>query len=189
MRSRFRYTAWLVALSLVVVCLVPTAALASIKVIEVPSRVEHNTISLSITTDGQVAYGVLNTSATKNTALYNAGTNTNGMTPADTQTVQNTSTASEVVDFKIKSSNAIHAGGTDWMLGATAAPNAFTHTASIDGFTTSIIAMTVADTYVTLKTGVAAGVSQTFDLKIGMPTSVSDYGVHTITVTVLAVAH
>lgn len=173
--SRIRYGRWLIVLFLAVVCLSPTAALASNKGAEVPCRVEPNGIKISLTTDGSVAYGVVEVGTTEDTVAL-----------GDTQTVQNTSKPDQTVDFNIKSGNATD--GTDWTLAATTGADAFTHTASIDGGTNWDIAMILADNYVTLATGVMAAGTVDFDLQIGMPTSITDYVEKTITVTILATA-
>lgn len=129
-------------------------------------------ISITVA-DGTVAYGRVAVGATEDTTA--SGVN-------DTQTATNNGNVAE--EFQIKSSNAI--GGTDWTLGAAQDDNTFTHKASIDDGSTWDIAMTAADVYVVLKGNVAVDGTQTFDLQIGMPTTITDYGEHTITVTVLA---
>jgi hypothetical protein len=126
-------------------------------------------ISVTVS-DGNVSFGVVSTSGTKNTI----GT--------ETQTATNNGTVAE--KFRIKSSNAV--GGTGWTLGASAGANVFTLAASINGSSFPLI-MTTADTYIDLVTSVAVSGHQDFDLQIGMPTS-SDTTEKTITLTVLAEA-
>ena len=141
-------------------------------------------VSVTITTDGTVNYGALSTGTTKNTILYDASTNPNGMTPADSQAALNDGTVAE--DFKITSS--VADGVTDWILSEDTGENTFTHKASIDNGQ-SWIAMPLPGTYVTFATNVAPNTSQTFNLQLGMPTSTTDYGTHTITITILATEH
>jgi hypothetical protein len=123
---------------------------------------------------GSVAYGTLALGANITTIALN-----------DTQTATNTGTVAE--DFNIESSNATRGGGTDWTL-MTGAPgsNQFKHEFSINAGS-NWTAMT--NSYASLKTNVASNSSQTFDLRITMPGSTTDYLEHTITVTVQAVQH
>lgn len=173
MRNRISYGRWLIVLFLAAAFLSPAAALATNKGIEVSYRVDPNTISVLITSDGDVDYGALALGATQDT-----------VTLIDTQTAQNN--GDEAAKFRIKSSNA--SGGTAWTLAAnTGSLNEFTHEFSITGGA-PWTAMTVAGTYYDLVASVAASASQTFDLQFGMPTLATDLGVHTITVTILAVA-
>jgi hypothetical protein len=129
-------------------------------------------VLVSVTvTPGSVAYGTL--------AL---GANTTTLALAATQTAINSGTVAE--NFTIKSSNATRAGGTNWTLVTTTpGSNEFKHEFSTNsgGVWT---AMTTS--YTTLKTNVAVSSNQTFDLRITMPSSTSDYLEHTITVTVMA---
>jgi len=177
MIGRFkRYDKLLMVLVLAIACLTPAVALATnIDATQmVPCKVEPSVISVNITSDGDVAYGVLAPGETQDT-----------VTLGDTQTAQNTGDVP--VDFEIKSSNAIRGGGTDWALGSAAGANVFTHDYSTDSGQ-SWDDMRRADTYYDLARDVPVGGNQTFDLQIGMPTSITDYGEHTITVTVLATA-
>jgi len=155
-------------IAMLAVAILPVTAMAAPEG-TVSCTVTAQLISVSVT-DGNVSFGVVATSGTKNTI----GT--------ETQTATNNGTVAE--KFRIKSSNAT--GGTGWTLGASAGANVFTLAASIDG-TSFPLAMTAADTYVDLVASVAAAASQTFDLQIGMPTS-SDATQKTITVTILAEA-
>lgn len=131
-------------------------------------------ISISITSDGTVSYGIIAASASKNTTA--SGLN-------DTQTAQNGSTIAE--NFNIKTSNAT--GGTQWTLGATPGTDVFVHEFSTNGGV-GWTAFTTADSYQTLATGIAASGTQNFDLRITVPSTSSDYQQKTITVTVQAVA-
>lgn len=132
-------------------------------------------VLVSVTvTDGSIAYGTLG-----------LGANITTIALADTQTATNNGTVAE--DFNIKSSNATRIGGTDWTLVTTSpGSNQFKHEFSINSGS-NWTAMT--NSYASLKTNVASNSSQTFDLRITMPGSTSDYLQHTITVTVQAVLH
>ena len=130
-------------------------------------------ISITVT-DGNVAYGTVAVGATQDTTA--SGVN-------DTQTATNNGNVAE--KFQIKSSHAI--GGADWTLGAAQGDNTFTHEFSTNGGS-EWTAMAVADTYYDLAASVPVDGNQTFDLQIGMPTTITDYGGHTVTATVLATA-
>lgn len=145
----------------------------------VAATVTPKLITVSVSTDGTVAYGVLGLDATKNTALYNASTNPNGMDPADTQTATNGSNVP--VKLNIRSSDAV--GGTTWELAAAAGSNAFVH--KFKGGDAADWTQLPVDnvSYATLKAS-PAGASVAFDLQITTPTVTSDYVQKTITVTV-----
>lgn len=127
-------------------------------------------VSISVTSDGSVAYGFVAPSTSKDT------------TTGDTQTVRNTGDIVE--NFNIKSSNAI--GGTQWTIGSAPDVNVFVHEFSTNGGG-AWTKFTTADSYQTLATGIGASVTQNFDLKITTPTD-SDTQQKTITITVQAVA-
>jgi hypothetical protein len=149
-------------------------------------------VLVSVTvTPGSVAYGTLALGATKNTAQYNAANNTYGMVTPQTQYIENTGTVNE--NFKIKTSNA--AGATNWTLGSTAGSDTFTHAYNMQGTApyngSGAITFTkwaAADIYVAAGTTTAPTGHNYLELEIGMPDPVTDYGSHTITVTVLAEA-
>lgn len=141
---------------------------------------------------GSVSYGQLALGATKNTAKYDATNNIHGMVTPQTQYIENTGTVNE--NFKIKTSNA--AGTTNWTLHATTpGADTFTHaynmqgTAPYNGVGAIIFTKWAAvDTYVAAGTTTAPTGHNYLELEIGMPTSVTDAGSHTITVTVMAEA-
>jgi hypothetical protein len=135
----------------------------------VTCTVSGELVSVTVT-DGAVNYGTLELGQTKDTT--NTGVN-------DNQTAKNTGTVSE--KFTIKSSNA--EGATDWILGDTQSENQFTHEFSTTGGSPWTL---INDVGVDLASAVAAGAAKTFDLRIGMPTSVTDYTQHTIIVTITA---
>jgi hypothetical protein len=131
-------------------------------------------VLVSVTvTPGTVAYGTVNIGATADTH-----------TLSQTQTATNDGSATE--NFNIKSSDATGSTQT-WTLAGTQGDHQFTHEVSTDAGSTWPIVMQPAGTYFTLATGIAHSGTKTFDLRIGMPTSTTDYGAHTITVTVQAV--
>ena len=134
-------------------------------------------ISLSVTS-GSVNYGVLDVDETNNTF--------NGAATTDTQTIENTGTVS--IDVLIKSSDAV--GSTiNWDLEATKGADQYVHSydinASVPAFTVFPVDNTNTSSVVTLANN---GNTATMDLKIDMPSSISDVTVHTITVTVVATA-
>ncbi|HEX5448351.1 MAG TPA: hypothetical protein VFW90_04105 [Candidatus Saccharimonadales bacterium] len=129
-------------------------------------------ISVSVT-DGSVAYGTLDLSATKDTT--SSGLN-------DTQTATNDGNVAE--DLNIESTDAT--GGTNWTLSATPGADQYEHDFSTDSGT-SWTPMTTS--YASLSTNVAASGTKDFDLKIHTPTSSSDYTQKSITVTVQATQH
>lgn len=183
-----RILALLVALALV--ALVVPAAVFAADTGTVSCTVSAVLVSLSIT-DGSVAYGTLALNTIKNTAKYDATNNTNGMATPQTQTITNTGTVNE--NFRIKTSNA--AGTTNWTLGSTAGSDIFTHaynqqgTAIYNGVgAITFTKWTAVDTYVAAGTTTAPTGHNYLELEIGMPTSVTDAGSHTITVTVMAEA-
>jgi hypothetical protein len=127
-------------------------------------------VSVTVT-DGNVAYGALEVGASKSTKDL-----------SDTQTATNSGTVAE--NFTIKSSDATRASGTNWTLvTGTPGTNEFKHEFSIDSGSTWTPMTT---SYASLKTNVLSGSNQTFDLRITMPGSTTDYQQHTITVTVMA---
>lgn len=145
----------------------------------VTCTVSGQLVSVSVS-DGSVSYGTLALSGTKNTALYNDLTNQSGMQTADTQTASNNGSVAE--DFNIKSSDAV--GTQSWTLGSPDV-NSFRHEFLPNGGSWT----TLTTVYQTLASNVAVSGTKTFDLRITMPSSTSDYSSHTITVTVQAVAH
>jgi hypothetical protein len=150
-------------------------------------------VLVSVTvTDGSVDYGTVNVGATKNTAQYETTYNPYGSDTPQTQTVTNNGSGTE--NYTIKSSNATGTSQT-WTLGATAGDHIYTHAAlplTDSAYTggaaigTFSIAMTTAGSYVPLASSVASSAVKYLELEIGMPTSTTDYGSHSIDVTILA---
>ena len=177
-------------LALALGALIPAAAFA-LGEGTVECTVSGKLIALTVT-DGSIAFGTVDLSATKNSALYHDPNNVNGLTPAQTQTITNTGSVPE--DFNMKTSNAI--GGTPWTLHATtpdadvftygylASATAYDGSGAIDSFTN----WAAADSYVAGAGGsdVAASGVKYLELEIGMPTSTTDGVEKTITVTVQA---
>jgi len=161
-----------VMLALVLALAIPGVVLAA-DTGEVACTASGKLISVAVT-DGAVAYGVLDVGGTQDT-----------VTLTDTQTATNDGTVTE--DFNIKSSNAI--GTTqDWVLATEQGSAECTHEFSLDsGSTWELLATGV---YETLSTEIASAGTEDFDLQFGMPSEgVTDYGAHTLTVTVQAVEH
>ena len=132
-------------------------------------------VSITITSDGSIAYGYIGSGVAKNTTA-------NGIN--DTQVVKNDGTVPE--DLTIKTTAAT--GGTSWSLGSSAGANTFVHEFSTNsgGAWTQFA---TADSYQALITNLAAGSSQNLDFRLTGPTSSSDYQQKAITVTILATAH
>lgn len=130
-------------------------------------------VSVTVTTDGSIAYGTLSSADNKSTIQL-----------SDTQTAQNDGNVAE--DFNIKTSAAT--GGTGWTLGAAAGSNIFVHEFSTNsgGNWTKF---TTADSYQTLITNIAASGTQNFDLRFTAPNPSSDVVQKTITITIQAVQH
>ena len=147
---------------------------------DVTATVTPGIVSVSVA-DGSVAYGTVLLDTIRTTALGD------GDSIDDTQTATNSGTVS--VNLGVRSSDAV--GAPSWNLAAVSGSDAFYH-----GFCTTTCdslpiwnAFNVDNTtYSSLAAGVAASGSQVFDLKITTPTSSTDSGAHTITVTVQATA-
>lgn len=128
-------------------------------------------ISVSITTDGTVAYGMLPANTTRTT-----------LDLTDTQTAQNDGNV--VVDLNIKTSNAV--GGASWTLGASSGSDQFAHAFSINSGS-SWTPFTTTDVYQVLTSALGVSSSQNFDLRIITPTTASDGAQKAITITIQAV--
>ncbi len=147
----------------------------------VAATVTPQNISVAVS-DGVVAYGTLDLSTAKDTTA--TGVN-------DTQLATNDGNVAE--DFNIRSTDAT--GGTTWTLAATAGANQYTHSFCTAGggapdpcdATPTWNNMTTS--YAALANNIAAAGTNKFDLKIGTPTSSSDYVQKSISVTVQAVIH
>jgi hypothetical protein len=149
----------------------------------VTATVTAQNISVSVT-DGSVAYGTLGLSSSADTT--SGGVN-------DSQTATNDGNIAE--DFNISSSNAT--GGTGWTIAGTIGADQYKHSycntgsGSPDPCDTGATwnAITTAGAYQTLGTNIATSGTSKFDLQISTPSSVSDYTLKSITVTVQAVLH
>ncbi len=145
-----------------------------------------------VVTPGTVDYGALQLEQTKNTAKYDATNNPDGMNTPQTQYIENTGTVDE--NFQIKTSDALGIGL--WRLDPVFPfEDEFTHAYNMQGTapyngsgTISFAKWEVANTYVAAGTTTAPTGHNYLELEIGMPTWVSDYQSHTITVTVMAEA-
>jgi hypothetical protein len=122
---------------------------------------------------GSIDYGILKMGTTKNTIDLGS-----------ILTIKNAGNVTE--DFMIKSSNAIRDGGTDWILitGGTPGEDQFKHECSVGGGWTWI----GSDYGSPIFTNVVPNGTEALDLQITMPSSTTDSGEHTITITILAVA-
>ena len=140
----------------------------------VGATVTVQNVSVSVS-DGTIAYGTLGLNATASTR-----------SPVDLQTATNNGNVTE--QFNIKGMDAT--GSTQaWTLAATAGSAQYIHgfcVATCTTVPTNYTALTTS--YATLAASVAESGTQTFDLYINTPTATTDYTVHTVDVTVQAVA-
>ncbi len=127
--------------------------------------------SISITSDGTIAYGTVD---------LNAASSTVG---GDTQTAENTGSIAEKIN--IRSGNAI--GGTSWLLDTSIASDQYTHEFST---TTGSIWKFMPDvsTYVAATPFLLPGGAVDFDFRLTAPSGTTDFVEKTITITVQAVA-
>lgn len=131
---------------------------------------ENPLVSVSVSPTS-VVYGALELETSKNTVQLG-------------QTLTITNDGNVTLDLKIKSGNAIRGGGTDWILvTGTPGENEFKHESSVESGGWTVIGSDYGSAIAT----VTAGGSKSLDLQIEMPTTITDYGEHTITVTILAV--
>lgn len=125
--------------------------------------------------DGSISYGTLGLNAVVSTR-----------SPVDLQTATNTGNIAEKLNIKGMDAT----GSTqNWTLASTAGSEQYIHgfcTSSCATAPTNYTALTT--NYSTLTNSVAASGTQTFDLYINTPTSTADFSVHTVDVTVQAVA-
>lgn len=132
----------------------------------VSATVTVQNISVAVT-DGTVAYGIIAAGASKDT-----------VTPSDLQTATNNGNVTETLN--ISGTNSVV-----WTLAGTAAgATNYKHEFSKDRFVTAGTALTLINQ--TLALGVAAGGSQTFDLKITTPPSASVFTEQSVNVIVQA---
>jgi len=132
-------------------------------------------ISVTLTTDGTIAYGITPLGTSKDTT--SAGLN-------DTQTFQNNGNVAE--DFTIKTTNAL--GGTSWLLNATAGSDLFVHEFSLNSGSLWT-PFTTANSYQSLLSNLAIDATQNLDFRLTAPTSSTDYLEKTITITIQATQH
>lgn len=131
---------------------------------------KNSAISVS---NGTVNYGAIAWSGTANT-----------VTLAQTQVATNQGSAGT---FNVKSSQAT--GGTGWtMANSTGIIDQFVHQFSTTTGATYVQFDTNPNTYKTATTTVAYNSTQNIDLRIYVPSSTTDFGTKSITVTVQAVA-
>jgi hypothetical protein len=127
-------------------------------------------ISVSVTSDGTVSYGTLN-----------SGQTTSTLDLADTQTAKNDGNIAE--DFSIKTS-----APAGWTLGSTAGNDVFVHEFSTNAGGTWTKFVT-ADGYQTLLANIAPNNSQNFDLRFTAPSPSTSGAQKTITITIQATQH
>ena len=136
---------------------------------DVTATVTVQNISVSVT-DGIVDYGTIAAGASQDTLPANLG---------DLQTATNDGNVTET--FNIKGTNS-----GSWTLASTASgATNYKHEFSKDAFATPGTALTTPG-YQTLASGIIAGNSQTFDLKITTPPTATDFTEQSVNVTVQA---
>lgn len=127
------------------------------------------TVSVTITTDGAIAYGTIIAGGTKTT-----------ITLADTQTAKNDGDVAE--DFNIKGQNT----ACPWTLTATSATDQYVHEFSTNGGT-NYTALTTS--YQALATNIAVNGTQNVDLRITTPTSTNCFTQQSADIIIQAVQH
>ncbi len=135
---------------------------------------QHVSLTVSPTS---VAYGTLVLSTTKSTTSGELN---------NTFTITNDGNVTE----NITGISLDATGGTTWQLAGTAASDAYTHKFSNSGTAPYTWTDFNADntTYTDIKTGLTASATTPMDLKIGTPTTTTDYNQKSITVTIQAAA-
>lgn len=138
---------------------------------EVSATVTVSNLAISVT-DGTVAYLIISANSTEDTT---------------TGGVDNSQTATN--DGNIPATfNITGTDSDDWTLAGTAGSETFTHkwcTSDCDG-TPSWTAITTG--YTELATPISASSDQVFDLQMGTPTTTTNFGQQTATVTIQTVA-
>ena len=135
---------------------------------------------------GTVNYGILDAGGTNNTF--------DGAATSDTQTITSGSNVS--TSILIRSSDAAKLGApgaTDWELAGAISSDVFVHSYDINATVPTWTTFPSSGTFANISTGVVDtlvnnGNTATLDLKIDMPDSTSDATIHSITVTVVAIA-
>jgi hypothetical protein len=165
-----------------------------------PAVAEEDTLTATVTpctitnqvTDGSVAYGTVDLGDTKNTVALDNSTNPNGGAP-DTQTVSNTGTCP--ADLMLRSSDATGTA-VNWDLVACGGvgANAFGHQYEVNNANNAPNTFNGVDfpednsNTSGLAAVAAVNGTATVDLGICMPSTTTDQGQKTITVTVILTA-
>ncbi|MDO8524596.1 MAG: hypothetical protein Q7R99_03135 [bacterium] len=136
------------------------------------ATVTPQSISIVVTSNGVVPYGTVSLSGSQTSMGVSA-----------TQSAVNNGNITE--KFNIKTSNATSSGGTWTVNSATGTEDIYTHDFST---TTGSIWMrwTGPDTYAAATGSIPVNATTTIDLRIGVPSSVSEYSAKTISVTIQA---
>jgi hypothetical protein len=129
-----------------------------------------------LVSDGNVNFGTLDLGEEKSTAFTG---------DTDTQTITNNGNVQ--VNFRIGCSDAIHTTeyGTDWDLSGNKGTDSFFLKAK-GGDLSDFTALTNAVSDTILDQDIDPSQYLSLDLQIGMPTSVSDFTLHNITISILA---
>ena len=156
-------------LSAILICLPVLAASTN----SIGATVTAQNISVVVTTSGSVPYGNVALSGQKSSITVSA-----------TQNAVNNGNITEA--FNIKTSNATSTGGTWTITTATGTIDQYTHDFSTT--TGSLwVRLAAVDTYAAATGSIPVNATTTIDLRIGIPSSVSEYSAKTISVTIQAV--
>ena len=156
-------------LSVILICL-PVLA---VDTNSIGATVTAQNFSVVITSDGSVPYGSV--------ALAGAQTS-QGV--SDTQSAVNNGNVT--AKFNIKTSTATSSGGTWTITSATGTADQYTHQFATSTGSPIWRLWTAADTYAAATGSIPVNATTTIDLRIGIPSSVSEYSAKTISVTVQA---
>lgn len=140
----------------------------------VAATVTAQSVSVTLTTNGSVAYGTLQVSTSEDTT-------SNGID--DTEIAQNNGNVN--IDLDIKGANS---SPDSWTLAGTAGANQYVHSFCITTCDSSPSWTPLTTNDQALATSVAALGTQGFDLKLDMPTSSTSFDAQTLNVTITASA-
>ncbi len=158
-----------IALSVIMTCLPVLASSTN----SIGATVTAQNISVVITSNGSVPYGTVALSGSKSSTDVSA-----------TQSAVNNGNITEV--FNIKTSTATSSAGT-WTIGsATGSVDVYMHQFATSTASPIWRTWTAQDTYAAATGSIAVNSTTTIDLKIGIPSSVSEYSAKSISVTVQA---
>lgn len=144
---------------------------------DVTATVTAEGLSVTITSDGVVPYLTLAAAAREDTT-------TGGIN--DTQTAFNAGNVVE--DFNIQGQDST-GSGAGWTLASTTGADQYFHEWCITTCDASPSWTATTTGYTTLSTGIATSATQDFDLRIGVPSTTTDYSQQSVDITIQAVAN